>query len=321
MVAIASSSSDGSLDDVLETLELALEAIDGLRGDPDERPDRLLAELGRLHRRVEEIAEASWRRAEDDRLDGALDAIDRLRIRVDDADPTETVHRTLDLVSSVAARLDGEDSMALAELTLEAVEAMHRRIGEDGESARVVLGRAVAGLDRLRLEVEARDPADAIELALEAMDDVGRRVDARAAAVERRLATLESSLTVLTDLAAGLGARMAESAPLDEARVAFIADRVAEALIARMERMLDGAGRVETTTAALPSNDQHAAVMASAAAAMARMEGRLDSEFGAVERSVDRLDRHLAELEELMRGETENGRRPGLRWRGRAARR
>ena len=108
-----------------------------------------------------------------------------------------------------------------------------------------------------------------------------------------------------------------ESPPIDDAAIAAIADRVAGALIGRVEHAIGVStdrvlGRVDASTdrvlgrfesaAALPAGDQGTAVMASAAAAMSRLEGRLDSEFGSVERSVGRLDRHLAELEGLVRG-------------------
>jgi hypothetical protein len=337
MVALAPGTPDASLEDVLDSIELALEAIDQLRSEvgdasaptPDERPDQLLAELARLHRRVEEIAEASWRRSEDDRLQHALDAIDRLRVRVDDADPSAAILQTLDLVSHVAARLDDADGQALAELTLEAVEDLGRRAAEDGHATRATragLDRAVAELEHLREEIAARDPSDAIELALEAMDDVGERVDRRADAMERRLAAMESELAMLGELAA-TAARSLAAPALDAATVDAIADRVVAALMGQAEQVLGSL--VPGTPAALPAVEQHAAVVASAAAAMSRLEGRLDSDFGSVERSVDRLDRHLAELEGLLREERENGRaaEPAAprartpRWRGRAARR
>jgi hypothetical protein len=327
MLAIRSGPPDGSpdrstnesLDDVLETVELTLEAIDDLRvrideatrirPAVDERPDRLLAEVDRLHRRVEEIAEASWRRSEDDRVQGALDAIDRLRIRVDEADPSESVLRTLDLVSDVAARLDADDGRALTELTLEAVEDLRSRVGQGSESARSAIDRAVAQMELLRREVEVRDPAEGIELSLEAIDDIGRRVDARAGAIEStvlvqgravdgRLAAIESALGSLAAMAAELRGAVAElsafaaapaplaTARLEDAVIAAIADRVAVALTA-------------------PPGDHNAAVVASAAAAMSRLEGRLDSEFGSVERNVDRMERHLSELETLVRGTIE----------------
>ncbi len=345
MVTIASAPQDGSLDDVLEALELALEAIDGLRNQiddvaaaadaasvelpPDERPDRLLAEVGRLHRRVEEIAEASWRTTDDDRMQRALDAIDRLRTQVDEADTSESVLRTLDLVSQVAARLDADDGRALAELTLETIDDLRRQVDDRGDDTRRVLDRSVGRLDDLRLEIEARDPAEALELALEAMDDVGRRVDGRADAIDRRLDSMATSLTGLTELAAALAGTVAELAaapppaievpPVDDAVIAAIAERVAGALLGRVEHAIGvstdrALGRVDESTdrmlgrfeaAALPAGDQGTAVVASAAAAMSRLEGRLDSEFGSVERSVDRLDRHLAELEGLVRGTVE----------------
>jgi hypothetical protein len=333
-----------SADEVLEALELALEAIDGLRAQvdelassradepepaPDERPDRLLAEVGRLHERVEQIADASWRRAEDERLSRALDAIDALRIRVDDADPTEAIARTLDVVSGVAARLEAEDAAALTELTIEAVEDLRQRTARDADDVRTMLDRAVAGLDSLLEEVEARDPAEGLELALEAVDDVRSRIDTRADATDLRLQGIEVELTNVTRLTGSLLALVAElaapapaeigSGPVDDQAVAAIADRVAALVMARFEQLVAGStdrvigrldastdrvlGRLDTaiTPPAVGPGDSNSTVVASAAAAMSRLEGRLDSEFGSVERNVARLDQHLAELESLLR--------------------
>jgi hypothetical protein len=333
-----------STDEVLEALEMALEAIDGLRAQvdeltssrgeepqppPDERPDRLLAEVDRLHERVEQLAEASWRQAEDDRLGRALDAIEALRIRVDDTDPTEAVARTLDAVGDVAARLDTEDATALTELTIEAVEDLRERTARDTNEVRTMLDRAVAGLDALREEAENRDPGEGLELALEAVDDVRSRIDARADATDLRLEGIEAELTGLTRLAGSLAGAVAElaapppvelgPAPIDDRAIAAIADRVASLVMARFDQLVAGSadrviGRLDASTdrvlgrldaavtpPAVGPGEPHAAVVASAAAAMSRLEGRLDSEFGSVERSVARLDQHLAELETLLR--------------------
>jgi hypothetical protein len=357
MPKTSAGSTEVSLDDVVEAMELTLEALDGLRAridelsEPDDRPAVLLGEVGHLSRRVEEIAEAGWRRAEDDRLQRALDAIDELRSRVDDADPRDAVAGTLDAVAEVAARLDADDTRALTELTLESVEALRAEATGATNETRALLDRTVAGLgdlrarvdaadpsdaveltleaiDELRREVESRDPAEALELTLEAIDDVRDRVDGRTEALEGRLLAIEAELRGLARMATALAGAVDElaapppaavgPAPLDDRALAVIADRVVAALMSRFDHSIGAStdrilGRLDASTDRMvgrlemlaapagPAGDPGTAVLASAASAMSRLEGRLDSEFGSVERGLTRLHEHLAELEGLVR--------------------
>jgi hypothetical protein len=268
------------------------------------------------------------------------------------------VLRTLDLVSEVAARLDADDSLALTELMLEAVEELGRRADGEALATRLACDRTVTSLDQLRTEVEARDPAEALELALEAMDDVARRVDGRADDLDDRLANIEYGLTGLAELTASMAGAVAalaaapspELAPpsLDDGALRAIADRVADALMLRVEPALGGATervleRVEASTervlgridsAALPAGDH--AVVTAAAAAMSRLEVLVRDQPAAIvaaDRMVDltpAVDPRqqpadgprpaTAEVAARMRASA-NSLLAGLRARGRASRR
>ena len=120
---------------------------------------------------------------------------------------------------------------------------------------------------------------------------IEQRIDAGRGALDQRLTAIETSLDGLT--APGRFARWSHRPDRRPGRDRARWDHVERAIGASTERL------------ALPPSDSNAAVVAQAAAAMSRLEGRLDAEFGSVERSVERLDRHLGELEQLMRDNVE----------------
>jgi hypothetical protein len=227
-------------------------------------------------------------------------------------------------VHGLRDRVEGDETRVLLDRAIAAVDGLRARVDESDPGD--ALERMLRAVDELREEVEARDATEAIELTLEAIDEL-----------DGRLAGIEGALTAaVAELARPAPAAVPE---IDDRVIEAIADRVAGALIERFERALAGStdrvlGRLDATTdrvldrlsagntrthdaigelraavdatrAALPSSPDAlgpgSAVVASAAAAMARLEGRLDSEFGAVGRGVDLLDQRLTELDRLVR--------------------
>lgn len=132
------------------------------------------------------------------------------------------------------------------------------------------------------------------------LEELGRTVGERVAAAAQRAEAASASLASAASTAADATADRAAAAVARAAQEA--AQQAAAEVATRMTTEL--AQRLDVARTSQPRRDDldgaSAALVASAAAAMARLEGRIDSEFDAVNRNVESLAQLLQETVEAL---------------------
>jgi len=229
--------------------------------------------------------------------------IDRLATVLDGM---SSVHTNLEQLAAAvgALRTDrNESARAQADTTARLLE-----VHEVLEASHTDSERTHALLDRLGRALDADDDDAAVSSAL---GDLGERLNEILAAVAMAIERADTANQNESQHATALGARLdrlgdevsalsqAAAAPAAEPGDTYDHGDANTALQQRLERLHEdvqtlsqAVGAIPTEPAARPSEDlggASAALVASAAAAMARLEGRIESEFDSVSRQSEAL--------------------------------
>ncbi|MEY2570313.1 MAG: hypothetical protein QOE63_663, partial [Acidimicrobiaceae bacterium] len=229
--------------------------------------------------------------------------IDRLAIVLDGM---SSVHTNLEQLAGAvgALRTDrNESARAQADTTarLLAVHEVLETSHTDSERTRALLDRLGRALDGDDDDAAASSPLGdlderlneilaAVAMAIERADRANQNESQHASALSGRLDRLGEEVAALSSRAAQPVAQPAD--PYDHGDANTALQQRLDRLHADVRTLGQAVGAIPTEPSARPSEDlggASAALVASAAAAMARLEGRIESEFDSVSRQSEAL--------------------------------